>query len=326
MFSGAALAQAVDTRPALQDRLIAVAAANGYGIEDAQLGLDSGVPEGKSVRYAFALKEGETYFVAGGCDDNCSDMALLMTDANSSGVAFSEDGNVVAHTPLSAGAHPSFTLTAKKTATYSIVIHVETCKGPGAMCVAGAAVFHKTGSAAPSTANARKFSVSDKGVITLTEEFKDELYCVWDTIDDATAAKAGEVGAKDETDPAVEAAIQKARTVCASEYGWTDRESELALLMNSTQVVMDYALTKTEEDLVYYEDILAVRDRLTPAEAAKFLDGTWQQDAAFMAKLQASLLDIGLTNDPDLIVYGEMAVGASANQRAVIKAWVDMLR
>jgi hypothetical protein len=59
-FCGAAFAQAEDTRPQLQDRLIAVAAARGYGTEGSQFGLDQGVPEGKSVRYAFALKAGET--------------------------------------------------------------------------------------------------------------------------------------------------------------------------------------------------------------------------------------------------------------------------
>ncbi len=239
MFRGSAFAQAVDTRPALQDRLIAVAAANGYGTEGAQLGLDRGVPEGKSVRYAFALKEGETYFIAGGCDDNCSNMALLMTDANTSGVVYSEDGNVVFHTPFSAGPHPSFTITAKKTATYSIVINVQTCSGPSATCVAGAAVFQNDGSAAPAKPNANKFSLSADGVIVFTDEFKDEMFCVWDAIDDDTAMKAGEAGSKDKTDPEADAIIKKTKATCASQYGWSEREGELALMINSTQVVLD---------------------------------------------------------------------------------------
>lgn len=49
-FCGSAFAQAEDTRPQLQDPLIAVAAAKGYGTEGSQFGLDQGVPEGKSVR------------------------------------------------------------------------------------------------------------------------------------------------------------------------------------------------------------------------------------------------------------------------------------
>lgn len=323
-LGGAAFAQVVDTRPALQDRLIAVAAANGYGSEEAQLGLDSGVPEGKSVRYAFALKQGETYFVVGGCDDNCSNMALLMTDANSSGVAYSEDGNVIAHTAFSAGAHPSFSIKAKKTATYSIVINVQTCSGPSATCVAGAAVFHKAGSAAQSAPNSGKFSVSDKGAITLTDDFKDEMYCVWDTIDDDTASKAGEAGSKDKTNPEADAVIQKAKSTCASEYGWSEREGELALMMNSTQVVLDYALTMTDADLVDYDDIVDVRDTLGPAESAKFFDGTWRQDTDFVGKLDKGLKGAGLSDD--MMGFGEIAVRASANQGAVMKAWVDFLR
>ncbi|HEV7691023.1 MAG TPA: hypothetical protein VGO52_09380 [Hyphomonadaceae bacterium] len=324
-FSGAAFAQVADTRPALQQRLIAAAASSGYGTEGSQFGLDAGVPEGKSVRYAFALKAGESYFVVGGCDDNCTSMALLMTDANSSGVSYTEDGAIVAHTAFDNIVHPSFTMTAAKTTNYSIVINVDKCHGPSNMCVAGVAVFHKTGTAAYEVVKNDKFTIDSAGTIVVTDEFTNEMFCIIDTIDEDVAKAAGAALATGAWPAEVEREFQAAREGCADDYDWLEAEGRYAVLVNTTQSLINYTLDRTEPAGINYDDIVEIQESLSDTESAKFADGSWLKDAAMVAKLQAAIRSHGL-KDETLTAMAEMAIGAFANQSANVRNWVEVLK
>ncbi len=324
-FCGAAFAQAEDSRPQLQDQLIAVAAAQGYGIEGSQFGLDQGVPEGKSVRYAFALKAGETYFVAGGCDKNCTSLALLMTDANSANVAYTDDGEIVAHTPFDGTVHPSFTITAKKTTTYSIVINVEKCHGPQSMCVAGAAVFHAGTPVEKAWIRTDDFTIDPQGTIVVSDDFSDEMFCVIDTIDDATAEAAATALAKNEWPAEVESAFRGAVDECGEIYDWSAAEGEEALIVSSTQVLLNQVLDRIEAEGISYDDVVEIQGALTQEQNRKFADGSWLQDADMMAKLVADLKAHGLRDDPNLLSAGETAVGTFGNQVLAIRTWVELL-
>jgi hypothetical protein len=326
-FSGAAFAQAADTRPALQQRLIATAASSGYGTDGSQFGLDAGVPEGKSVRYAFALKAGESYFVIGGCDENCTSMALLMTDANSSGVAYTEDGAIIAHTAFDNITHPSFTMTAAKTTNYSIVINVDKCHGPQNFCVAGVAVFHsdKPASAAYEVVKNDKFTIDAAGTIVVTDEFTNEMFCILDTMDDDVAKAAGAALAKGAWPAEVEREFQAARGSCADDYDWLEAEGRYAVLINTTQTLIDYTLDRIEPAGIDYDEIVEIQESLSDTESAKFADGSWLKDTAMVAKLQAAIRSHGL-KDEALMAMAEMAVGAFANQSANVRNWVEVLK
>ena len=323
-FCSSAFAQAEDSQPQLQDRLIAVAAAQGYGIEGSQFGLDQGVPEGKSVRYAFALKAGETYFVAGGCDKNCTSLALLMTDANSANVAYTEDGEIVAHTPFDGTVHPSFTITAKKTTTYSIVINVAGCHGPQNMCVAGAAVFHAGSKPAGGWIRTDDFTIDPQGTIVVSDAFSDENFCVIDTIDDDTAKAGADALAKGEWPAEVDAAFRQAVSDCDDTYDWAEAEGDLALVVSTTQILLNRVLDEIDDTGVDYDAIVAIQESLLSDEAAKFMDGSWLKDDAMVAKLRAALKEHGIGNDESAVNLGETAVGAFANQVATIRRWVEM--
>lgn len=324
-FCGAAFAQAEDSRPQLQDQLIAVAAAQGYGIEGSQFGLDQGVPEGKSVRYAFALKAGETYFVAGGCDKNCTSLALLMTDANSANVAYTEDGEIVAHTPFDGTVHPSFTITAKKTTTYSIVINVAGCRGPQSMCVAGAAVFHAGAPVEKGWIRTDDFTIDPKGTIVVSDDFSDEMFCVMDTIDDNTAAAGAAALEAGEWPDDVAGDFGAAVGECSEVYDWSDAEKRQALVVSTTQVLLNSILDRIESAGLNYDDVGAIQGSLTNVQNAKFGDGSWLQDSEMVARIVAGLKEHGLRDEPALITAGETAVGTFGNQLTAIREWVGLL-
>ena len=324
-FCGAAFAQAEDTRPQLQDRLIAVAAAQGYGTEGSQFGLDQGVPEGKSVRYAFALKAGETYFVAGGCDKNCTSLALLMTDANSANVAYTEDGEIVAHTPFDGTVNPAFTITAKKTTTYSIVINVDKCHGPQNMCVAGAAVFHARSKPDAGWIRTDDFTIDPQGTITVSDDFSDEMFCVIDTIDNDTADAAAKALSINDWPADIDAKFKAAVSTCANDYKWSDSELNPGLVVSSTQVLLNYALDQILDTGVVYDDIVEIQGELSGYESAEFRSGEWVQDSALIAKLDAELKKRGIGDDAADLAMAKTAIGAYANQSATVRSWVDLL-
>lgn len=323
-FCGSAFAQTEDIRPQLQERLIAAAAARGFGAEDAQFGLDPGVPAGKSVRYAFALTAGETYFVAGECDANCTSMALLMTDANSANVAFTEDGEIVAVTHFTDEVHPSFTMTAKKTATYSIVINVEKCHGPQNMCVAGAAVFHAGSNPDAGWIRTDDFTIDPQGTIALTDSFTDETFCVLDTIDDDTAEAASEALANGEWPADVDAAFNEAVAQCVAVHDWGIEEGKLALTIATTQILLNRAVDEIQDTGVDYDAVVAIQQTLTKSQVAKFRDGTWKQDTALVTQLDAGLKENGIGSSAGAMTLGETAVGAYSNQTLAIRRWVEM--
>jgi hypothetical protein len=323
-FVGEAGAQAADTRPALQEALVSAAAKQGIGTQDAQLGLDPGVMMGKSVRYAFALKGGETYYVVGGCDANCSGVDLMMTDANSSGVDYDKDGEVVARTK--GEAHPAFVLTAKKTSTYSIVIQVPECHGPGKTCVAGAAVFKKGAPIDAGWVRTAKFTIDPKGNVTLQKDFSAETFCVSDTSDKATGAALGEALAYNEPNQEANRKTKAALAACTAKYGWSERERELALTVTTTQALINYLVDRLELAGVEYGDVVEIAETLTTDQAKKFSDGSWQRDDVLVAKLGAALKGHGADDDKTLLSMGEMAIGSYANQAAAVRAWVDLLK
>jgi hypothetical protein len=321
---GAAFGQAEDSRPQLQSRLIAEAAAKGYGTEGSQFGLDQGVPEGKSVRYAFALNAGETYFVAGGCDKNCTSMALLMTDANSANVAYTEDGEIVAHTPFDGTTNPTFTMTAAKTTTYSIVINVAGCHGPQNMCVAGAAVFRTGAPVETGWVRTDDFTIDPQGTIVVSDSFSDETFCVLDMIDDDTGQAAADALAKSEWPKEIDAAFKDAVSECDDIYDWAEAEGDLALVVSTTQILLNRLLDEIDDTSVDYDAIVAIQQSLLSDEAAKFMDGSWLKDSALVGKLQAGLKARGIGNDASAMNLGETAVGAYSNQVATIRRWVEM--
>ncbi|MEQ1783453.1 MAG: hypothetical protein ABMA14_19020 [Hyphomonadaceae bacterium] len=323
---GAAFAQAEDSRPQLQDRLIAVATAQGYGTEGSQFGLDQGVPEGKSVRYAFALKAGETYFVAGGCDKNCTSLALLMTDANSAGVAYTEDGEIVAHTPFDGTVHPSFTITAAKTTTYSIVINVAGCHRPQSICVAGAAVFHAGSKPDAGWIRTDDFTIDLEGTIVLSDDFSDEMFCVIDTIDNVTADAAAKALANNDWPADIDAKFKAAVSTCADDYDWSDSELNPGLVVSTTQVLLNFALDQIQDTDVDYDDIVEIQNGLSDYESAEFRSGEWVKDVALIAKLDTELKTHGIGEDSSDLTMANTAIGAYANQSATVRSWGVLLR
>jgi hypothetical protein len=139
----------------------------------------------------------------------------------------------------------------------------------------------------------------------LTEAQEDELYCVYDRLEDDFELVAEQFLYDDlpeEEAKKATAALDAAGNTCAATYSWDDKKRDHGKNLARFGSVTDYL----EEDLYFegvkdedIDKIYSILGRLPDAELSKFLDVSWLDDKPFIERLNAALAAGGFPKGDD---------------------------
>jgi hypothetical protein len=176
--------------------------------------------------------------------------------------------------------------------------------------------------AAPAMAQVR---VSD---LPMAEQ--DEIFCVYEGLEDDFELVAEEFlyddMPADERKNAI-AALDKAANACAASYKWADAKRDRARRVGRYGAVADYLDFDLELDKVKSEDIdklPKVLNGMSRDEQRRFLDDSWMDDRAFIARVDSALTAAGFPKDDDgwRFETARFYMEASTLAAAAIEEWL----
>lgn len=171
-----------------------------------------------------------------------------------------------------------------------------------------------------------KVTFKANGNYEVSEAFLMEMACVQDRMTQRMWDDYGAVLVLNGDNPVSKVAAAAALDDCVSEHLWGDAERLLADQMAQNTAIWDFQNLELSAIKITPETLQAAWGSLSADDRRHFMDAGWNNDAPFVARVEAALTANGVRNNAEVLETARIALGAFTYMAITRDRWVQRYR
>lgn len=171
-----------------------------------------------------------------------------------------------------------------------------------------------------------KVTFKDGGNYAVSEAFLMEMSCVHDRMTQRMWDDYGAVLVLNGDNPVSKKAAAEALDDCVTEYLWNDTERTLGEQMGQNEAIWDFQNLDLSSAKVTSDNLQTAWGSLSADDRRHFMDGGWNNDAPFVARVDAALRANGVRNNAEVLETARIALGAFTYMAITRDRWVQRYR
>ena len=171
-----------------------------------------------------------------------------------------------------------------------------------------------------------KVTFKANGNYEVSEAFLMEMACVQDRMTQRMWDDYGAVLVLNGDNPKPKVAVAEALDDCVSEHLWGDAERLLADQTAQNTAIWDFQNLELSAIKITPENLQAAWGSLSADDRRHFMDAGWNNDAPFVARVDAALRANGVRNNAEVLETARIALGAFTYMAVTRDKWVQRYR